>query len=346
MTLLRNQDFPVLVLEPDTALCREITAALQAPESREVVAVATLQEARDALATRAFPVIVSDLAGAPLLAQRDALLPDAALIMTGPFHSESHRYEIMGRGAHACLDRPLAMDRLRAAVDGAASALRGPGFHATLEAVGLVDLLQLLSRHETTGRMTLRSVNARGEIYIENGRLVHAATGTLVGRPAIKELLRWGGGACAFEKNVKSPEITVSHRQPEKVIIDCLRTLDEERRHAAAPAPDARVRELAGRVCAFTTGIAQIQDAAMFNAEGVVLASASSLSEGNARHMAGVLRAGLAAAEALAIGEPHVIEVDYPERKLHILHLQVGFLACWAEPSCSYQSLIAALKAM
>lgn len=85
-----------------------------------------------------------------------------------------------------------------------ADALKG-----NLAQLALLDILRLLSSGKRTGLLDLQNGTHRGEIYLNDGAIVHAATGAQIGQAAIYSLLGWPRGEFAFTADTAAPEVSV-----------------------------------------------------------------------------------------------------------------------------------------
>jgi hypothetical protein len=84
-------------------------------------------------------------------------------------------------------------------------ALRG-----TLAQLPLLDILNLLGNGKKSGCLSLRNGNNLGEIYFQEGEIVHAAVGVERGEEAFFSLATWGEGDFSFEPETESPEQTMT----------------------------------------------------------------------------------------------------------------------------------------
>jgi hypothetical protein len=72
------------------------------------------------------------------------------------------------------------------------------GFRAHLPSWDLATLLQMSCSRGDRSVVRVRSGDNEGFIYIGEGRLVHAVTGSVVGEPAVALMLSWDGGEFAL----------------------------------------------------------------------------------------------------------------------------------------------------
>jgi len=72
--------------------------------------------------------------------------------------------------------------------------------------INLTDVLQVLSVNKKTCTLFLKKGNEKGEIFLKDGRIVDAISGSLSGEPALYHLLDWEGAdfyiGTSVEKNL------------------------------------------------------------------------------------------------------------------------------------------------
>jgi hypothetical protein len=68
------------------------------------------------------------------------------------------------------------------------------GFSGTLRQVGLVDIIQIECLRRSSCILEIQTSEAKGEIYIESGAIVHAVAGELSGPKALHRLLSSNNG--------------------------------------------------------------------------------------------------------------------------------------------------------
>jgi len=86
-----------------------------------------------------------------------------------------------------------------------AEVLRG-----SLTQLPLLDILKMLSSGNKTGRLDLRQGSKTGEIYLQDGNLIHAVTGPKIGEKGLFALLGWLEGEFSFSPNIDAPEQSIS----------------------------------------------------------------------------------------------------------------------------------------
>jgi Sulfatase-modifying factor enzyme 1/Domain of unknown function (DUF4388) len=108
------------------------------------------------------------------------------------------------------------------------------GFSGKLRNFPLLDIIQMACVARRDGRLIVRRRGETGEIVLRDGRMIHAATKSKTGEPALLEVLCWSRGAFEFVP------IGPDHLSPrtisggwEQVLMDAVRQRDE-REHKEA----------------------------------------------------------------------------------------------------------------
>ena len=68
------------------------------------------------------------------------------------------------------------------------------GFRASLTDTSLFDLVQIECTRRAHGAARVDSKGRRGYLFFDGGEIIHARTGSLVGEPALFEMLSWPSG--------------------------------------------------------------------------------------------------------------------------------------------------------
>ena len=108
----------VLVVEDEQSI-RDILEELFTVETNEVVAVGTLDEARRALGTRVFDLIVTDLrlggkrdGGLQVMAAAGILSPEAMVIVLTAYPDDDNRHASLRLGATHFLQKPVDLSTI------------------------------------------------------------------------------------------------------------------------------------------------------------------------------------------------------------------------------------------
>lgn len=110
---------------------------------------------------------------------------------------------------------------------------QGTGFDGQLRCASLADLIQLQCSNRARVGVAVRSKTREGHLFFDNGQMVHAIAGRLVGEDAVFDMLEWNTGTFS-ESNEPwpaKPTITSSWQQ---VLLSAAQRRDE--RQPAFPA--------------------------------------------------------------------------------------------------------------
>ncbi len=114
--------------------------------------------------------------------------------------------------------------------------------HGDIEEGVLANLLQYLSLSQASGCLTLRHpARARGDVYLEDGRVVFVDASPFHDVAALSELMRWRDGRFSFRSGVPAPRRSLTD-STERLLLEVSHRHDTERSALAAGAslaPDA-----------------------------------------------------------------------------------------------------------
>jgi CheY-like chemotaxis protein len=175
--------------------------------------------------------VVDGLQLLKLLQRRYPSIPRT--VLTGA-PTDENRIACLNSGAELCLEKPATTEKLRqlyTALNGLARLPTEEGFHGVLRRVGLPDVIQMECLAANSSVLQVTGDDARGEIYIRTGAIVHACTGSLRGEAAFYHLLALRGGQFALNPFVEPPEQTVDGPW-EFLVMEAARKVDEAREAA------------------------------------------------------------------------------------------------------------------
>ncbi len=101
-------------------------------------------------------------------------------------------------------------------------------FQGSLAELHLPDIIQLISVSGKTGVFHLTDGAHRGEIYLNEGKIVHAQLEELAGEEAVFALAIWNQGEFRFEPGVATEARTIS-KSNTNLLMEAARRLDEWR---------------------------------------------------------------------------------------------------------------------
>ena len=111
--------------------------------------------------------------------------------LTG-FADESARATYLANGADAFFEKPRSSEGIQtllAALDSLLLVAPRQGFRSVLDHLELQDLLQIECSKRNSSVLEVTARSERGRIFIKDGELIHAETGSLEGEPALFSLL-------------------------------------------------------------------------------------------------------------------------------------------------------------
>lgn len=224
----------LLVADADADLRRSVAGFMSA-RGYLVEHTNSGQKAADVLVSRAIDVLITDLAvaeksGLELLAFARESAPSTRSIVIGNEPTGRDREGATRLGAVRVLAKPVSLLELADAVAVASDC--GDGFHGWLHRLSLVDVLQMFHLSGQSLTLFLRG-SSEGKIYLRAGQIVHAEFASMVGEPALVEMLRERRGT--LESAPLDHLGTSISGSFEHVLLNSIRFLDEEKRRSSRP---------------------------------------------------------------------------------------------------------------
>jgi len=102
----------------------------------------------------------------------------------------------------------------------------------TLGLFSLVDLFQLLSTSQRSGRLGVDHPAGLARVYFDKGQVVHAEFADLKGEDAVFALFTDERGSFEFRLGLPAPEVTIKSGT-ENLVLEAIRRVDEARRDGA-----------------------------------------------------------------------------------------------------------------
>ena len=167
-------------------------------------------------------------------------------ILTGLATAEN-RKTCLESGAALFLEKPVVQDgyaTVFAALDSLAGAQPQGGFRGMMRRVGLQEVLQMECLGRKSSILEVFTGKVRGRIFICDGGIVHAESGSLRGEVALYGLLALRGG----EFNLlpfSEPAIRTIQGQWESLLMEAARLTDEGRQVLEPEPPETSAPELA-----------------------------------------------------------------------------------------------------
>lgn len=117
------------------------------------------------------------------------------------------------------------------------------GFAGSLADFGVPEILQVLDLNRKTGKLVIISNDGRGEMYLDEGQVIHARLGDIVGEEAVYNMLAEERGYFEFDmRDVSETEHSI-HVKTANLLMEGFRRLDEKERDLVdeeAEAPDEK----------------------------------------------------------------------------------------------------------
>ncbi len=100
------------------------------------------------------------------------------------------------------------------------------GFTGRLDQFQLVDIIQMCCISRRTGRLRVWKGVEKGVLFLNEGRIVHAACGGELGEEAVYKIISWDFGEFSLDEDIQSPQQSISAGW-EHVVMEGVRRRDE-----------------------------------------------------------------------------------------------------------------------
>lgn len=215
----------------------------QLPSRPEVVTASSGARAIALLETQVFTLMVTDLNmpkmdGLQVLSIVRRKYPQLRIVVLTSVMDEQFRSRSYAMGVDLFWQKPSTMDEIKLFLDCIESLLgreeTESGFRG-VQSKSLVDLIQLecLSRTSTTLRIT--NGNLEGKIWIREGDVIDAATGTMTDTAAFREILCWKTGSFEILPPDNERKRTI-HDSYQGLLLETAQAIDEGQYQSQATA--------------------------------------------------------------------------------------------------------------
>jgi CheY-like chemotaxis protein len=250
----------ILLLDDEQDLLELYQEVLsQLPQEPEITLCNSGARALALLEEEPYQLMISDLRmpkidGLQVLSIVRRKFPQLRIIIMTSMVDEQYRSRAYAMGVDLFWEKPNSSDETKMFQDCVAGFLerdeKASGFRG-IQSKSLVDLVQLecLSKNSSV----LRIINGalEGKIWINEGDIVDAETGSLTGEPAFSEIFSWRKGS--FEIYPPEPNRTrIIHTSHHALLLDTAQAMDEalgeadqKKSQALANAPDSPLAPLA-----------------------------------------------------------------------------------------------------
>jgi CheY-like chemotaxis protein len=203
--------------------------------------------------------------------------PGQQVVMLTGEASEERRKICLESGAVLFLEKPVAREGFVAiftALDALARARPQTGFRGMVRRVGLQEVLQLECLGRKSSVLEISTDKIRGRIFISDGGIVHAESGTLQGEVALYGLLALRDGEFNLLPFTEPPRRTVEG-QWESLLMEAARLHDEGQNFLGAEEADPGARESGETRAPGATGLpageVRIEEIVLCSGSGEVL---------------------------------------------------------------------------
>ncbi len=155
--------------------------------------------------------------------------PGLQVVMLTGLATDENRKAAQAGGAALFLEKPFNKEGFAgifAALDALATVQPQTGFRGMMKRVGLQEVLQLECLGRKSSILEVFTGKVRGRIFISDGSIVHADTGTLQGELALYGILALQGGEFNLQPFTEPPQRTIEG-QWESLLMEAARLSDE-----------------------------------------------------------------------------------------------------------------------
>ncbi|RMH64587.1 MAG: response regulator [Calditrichaeota bacterium] len=186
-------------------------------------------EALNILKKRHMDLVITDIrmpeiSGLDLLMKIRQLYPHIKVIIMTAYGNSEIQEEANRRGCFKYIEKPFEIRELRDLIRNTLEDRKG--FTGSLEDFQLGDLIQMNCLGRLTNAIRVQSGSQTGTIYFDDGNIVHAEVGDLVGEEAFYEIIMWPGGNFALNKSLKAENETIL-KGWQSLLLEGLRRKDE-----------------------------------------------------------------------------------------------------------------------
>jgi CheY-like chemotaxis protein len=198
-------------------------------------------QALEILKNQQFDLIVVDVNmpmvdGVQFLSILTRRYPDLKKAALTALATEEKRAACLANGAELFIEKPRSAEGLKSVftmLDELVTWKPQTGFQGMLRRVNLQDVIQMECLGRNSSILEINDRKISGRIYIEDGRIIHAATGSATGEGAFQKLLSLAAGAFQIQP-FEPPSARTIEGQWEFLLMEAARVRDE----TAPPPPD------------------------------------------------------------------------------------------------------------
>src|SRR6266568_5448346 len=155
--------------------------------------------------------------------------------------TENYRAACLSNGAELFLEKPTSPEDWRSLYTTLKELVRlqpEEGFRGVLRRVGLQDVLQMECLARSSSVLEISTSQARGSVFVQDGQIIHAQVGELVGQEAFYHLMALAGGNFNLKPFTEPPARTMSGSW-EFLLMEAARMRDEANETTLSPIAEA-----------------------------------------------------------------------------------------------------------
>ena len=209
-----------------------------------------------------------------------------------------------------------------------------------LKEMPLPSLIETNCRALQSARLHLSHRDQEGEVYFSDGQVVHAATGSNRGEPALWQLMQWAEGTFVLENDAPTPERSIDRPWSDLLLEAMLHQADWN----AGKAPEAlmpadeitKLKAIEGVTGVITAG-----------RDGVVMGASVPEGNGDAEAAVTVFLGALAEqiSESIPIGLFEQGVVSQPNQRMVVIRQGERFIGLMLDPQASPAIVLTAARA-
>lgn len=167
------------------------------------------------------------MSGTELILEARRLQPALPVIIMTAYRTADVQ-KFVTSSSTSFLEKPFEYDRFVQLVD-EAMARPAVGFSGAISVQTLPDIVQLYSLSGATGLLSVKHRGTVGQIYFEQGAIVHAAADGVAGEEAFYDVMHWRAGEFSMRVGQAAPTRSIRASWHELLMESC-RRIDERHR--------------------------------------------------------------------------------------------------------------------
>lgn len=169
--------------------------------------------------------ILAEMDGIALLEQLKNFDPSARVILTTDNADKNMITRAFRTGVLDVLEKPIDPESLTSKIRDLL-AREDQALEGNLQMMSLASIIQINCEERNQAQLVLNHLGKSGTIFFNNGEMVHAEAGDLVGDEAIYSLLGWEGGTFKLKMGVGPGLITID-KNWSGLLLEGMRRIDE-----------------------------------------------------------------------------------------------------------------------